>query len=163
MPYNDPEKKRAANARWRAEHPDYNWHRDNLEKSKAQSDVYRRNNLTKYAEYQKNSRRRNPQAHLITDARCRAKRAGILCSITHADIAWSTHCPILGVELVYTKGKENFRTNSATLDRRINDLGYVPGNVFVISHRANRLKSDATVAELEAILAYAKGGALTIS
>ena len=43
-----------------------------------------------------------------------------------------------------------------TLDRKVNALGYVKGNVFVISHRANRLKQDATADELAAILAYMK-------
>jgi hypothetical protein len=37
---------------------------------------------------------------------------------------------------------------SYSLDRRNNDLGYVPGNVVVVSLRANQLKNDATVTEL---------------
>ena len=41
------------------------------------------------------------------------------------------------------------------MDRYINEFGYVPGNVFVISQRANRIKSDATANELVAIAAYA--------
>ena len=40
------------------------------------------------------------------------------------------------------------------LDRKINELGYVRGNVFVISRRANRIKSDATALELEEIARY---------
>jgi hypothetical protein len=37
---------------------------------------------------------------------------------------------------------------SPTLDRIDNSKGYIVGNVWVISMRANRLKSDATVDEL---------------
>ena len=38
----------------------------------------------------------------------------------------------------------------------IPDKGYVKGNVHWISRRANRIKSDATVEELEKIISYMK-------
>lgn len=37
------------------------------------------------------------------------------------------------------------------MDRVIPELGYVKGNVEIISYRANRLKNDATYHELRAI------------
>jgi hypothetical protein len=37
------------------------------------------------------------------------------------------------------------------LDRVIPELGYVPGNVAVISLRANTMKQDATAAELRVL------------
>jgi hypothetical protein len=36
-------------------------------------------------------------------------------------------------------------------------LGYVPGNIRVISMRANRIKTDATADELRAVLRYMEG------
>jgi hypothetical protein len=42
--------------------------------------------------------------------------------------------------------------NSPSLDRIDTSKGYVKGNVWVISWRANKLKSDATLAELESIV-----------
>lgn len=159
MPLKDPEARRAYQQ-------EYNIRTDHAGKERARyhndparraaQTAYRLANKEKYAIYQQNSRRRNAKNHLVIDARGRAKKAGIPCTITVDTIDWVTHCPILGTELVYVKGEGKVRTDAATLDRRVNDLGYVPGNVFVISHRANRLKSDATVAELEAILRYAK-------
>ncbi len=155
MPYADPEKRRQALRDWRTRNPDkqqaINARASDRERA------YRRSHLTQYAQYQQNSRRRNPQAHLLMDAKRRAKNASLPFSVVLSDINWVTHCPIFGVELDYIKGNGKVRTTSATLDRRVNDLGYVPGNVFVLSHRANRLKSDATVLELEAILRYMKG------
>ena len=44
----------------------------------------------------------------------------------------------------------------ASLDCIIPELGYVPGNVAVISRRANTIKNDATIEELELVLAYMK-------
>ena len=40
---------------------------------------------------------------------------------------------------------------SPTLDRIVPSLGYVPGNVVVISHKANSIKSNATAAEIRAV------------
>jgi len=118
-------------------------------------DKYRREHKDLYARLQANSRKRNPRKHLVIDARARAKRYGVPADITEKDIQWVTHCPALGVELIYGRtGGDGRRANSATLDRRDNTKGYVKGNVFVLSHRANRIKSDATIAELEAILQF---------
>jgi hypothetical protein len=94
---------------------------------------------------------------LVQAAKSRAKRYGIPCDITVDDIDWPTHCPILGVELDYSRtapGERQQRNCFPTLDRRDNALGYVAGNVFAISHRANRIKSDATADELRALLGY---------
>lgn len=43
------------------------------------------------------------------------------------------------------------RDGSPTLDRIVPDKGYVRENVWVISGRANRIKNDATIEELELI------------
>ncbi len=117
---------------------------------------YRLAHLKEYAQYQRNSRRRSPRHHLVYQARSRAKRLRVAVDITVDDIEWLTHCPVLGVELSYyaCRREDGIRQNSATLDRRDNSLGYVKGNVFVLSHRANRLKSDASLPELKALVRY---------
>lgn len=63
-------------------------------------------------------------------------------------------CPVFGVLL--TKRTEDFSNNTAELDRLVPSKGYIKGNVRWISRRANRLKSDATIKELEAIIKYMK-------
>ena len=65
-----------------------------------------------------------------------------------------THCPCCGNPLVYARRSSGFRTRSPSLDRVNNALGYVPGNVRVICYRCNVLKSDASIEEVTAILAY---------
>ncbi len=60
-------------------------------------------------------------------------------------------CPVLGVHLNYgEKGKR--ASDSPSIDRIDSTRGYVHGNVRIISWRANDLKKNATVEELEAIL-----------
>lgn len=70
---------------------------------------------------------------------------------------WPTHCPVLGIKLNYA-GMRGDPAN-VSLDRHNNDLPYMPGNVFVISDRANKLKSNATADELFLVFNYAKGAA----
>lgn len=43
---------------------------------------------------------------------------------------------------------------SPTLDRIHPDIGYVPGNVMVISAKANRMKNNASLEELKALVIW---------
>jgi|SRR5579864_681272 len=61
-------------------------------------------------------------------------------------------CPALGITLDRTSTKTN--DYSPSLDCVIPELGYVPGNVRVISWRANRIKSNATSRELILLVSY---------
>ena len=40
------------------------------------------------------------------------------------------------------------------MDKIIPSLGYVKGNVQIISNRANFMKNDATIENIQALLAY---------
>lgn len=102
------------------------------------------------------------KSFVVSNARRRARRAGLEATITVTDIFWPTHCPVLGIELHYParngESDDPKRPDRASLDRWDNTKGYVPGNVFVISCRANILKSNATHEELKRIAAYAEFG-----
>ena len=125
---------------------------------RARQTEYRRARLSHYAELQKNYRLTHPKETLVSQAKSRAKKRQLPFDISVDTIDWPTHCPVLGIELDYhcthTRTRK-IQPNSPTLDRRVNDLGYVAGNVFVLSHRANRMKQDATPTELAAISRYA--------
>lgn len=88
----------------------------------------------------------------LANAKMRAKRSGVPCSITMLDVVGVVvdTCPLLGLPLVYATGK--IHDNSPTLDRKLCAKGYTKDNIAVISHRANRLKSDSTVEELQTLL-----------
>lgn len=88
-------------------------------------------------------------------AKTRATKKKLPFDIEVSDIVIPTLCPVLGIELHRIKSGRGVGQNPASpsLDRIIPHLGYVKGNVRVISFRANVLKNDASVEELEKILA----------
>ncbi len=91
---------------------------------------------------------------LLALAKLRAKRAGVPFTITLADIRIPARCPALGIPLRVGWGISSYQ--SPTLDRFVSAFGYIPGNVSVISHRANTIKSSASVGELDSIAAYCR-------
>jgi len=92
---------------------------------------------------------------MLKDAKARASRSGLKFSLKLEDIIIPASCPILGVTLSWAEGTGI--DCSPSLDRIIPRLGYVPGNVHVVSNRANVLKRDATLSELVALGAFAQG------
>jgi hypothetical protein len=91
---------------------------------------------------------------LWTNAKLRARDAGLPFDMTVADIFVPTLCPVLGTPLQIKTGSSGPGAHSPTLDRMDPAKGYVRGNVMVISARANRLKSNATAAEMRKVLSY---------
>lgn len=93
---------------------------------------------------------------MLSAAKFRAKAKGIEFSITLDDIKIPTHCPITGIELKPNLGGTHPIKSSPNLDRIDNSLGYVPGNVAVISSWANQRKGDLSVEEIERLYNYVK-------
>jgi len=90
-----------------------------------------------------------------TRARVRARAEGIQFSITEEDFSIPEYCPVFPhLKLAFSAGRGSRPDNIPTLDRLQPARGYVPGNVNVISMRANRLKSDASAEELQRILEW---------
>jgi len=102
-------------------------------------------------------RRANPDTWAkaaISQIRHRAKTKGLECTITAADISPPLICPVLGIKLRFGGRIGN---DSPSVDRFENSSGYIPGNVRVISWRANNLKRDATIEELQSVIVYMRG------
>lgn len=120
-------------------------------------DLYKKNNVEyKAVEYKRIKERhiRDPRQKILSQAKVRAKEEGIPFSITLDDIIIPNKCPVLNIELKI--GNKFNRENSPSLDKIIPKLGYVRGNVCVISHRANRLKGNSTIDEIIAVINYIK-------
>lgn len=97
------------------------------------------------------------QRRIYQRCKSRAKIAGIPFNLDLNDIVVPTHCPVLGILLKTSTGRQGYHPASPSLDKIRPHLGYVKGNVRVISARANLLKNDASVEELEKVLADLKG------
>lgn len=78
-----------------------------------------------------------------------AKKRGLTFDIEVSDIVIPDACPLLGIPLSHGVGHSH--AASPSLDRIDPSKGYVKGNVWVISSRANAIKNDATPDELERI------------
>lgn len=108
----------------------------------------------KYAKRDKELRRLKPNLYLYNGAKVRAKKYKLEFNITPEDILIPDFCPVLGIKLFV--GEKKWGPNSPTLDKIDNTKGYIKGNIKVISWRANSLKSDSTIEEIEKVLAYMK-------
>lgn len=91
------------------------------------------------------------KTQMLRAAKRRASVKEIEFDIEISDIDIPEFCPILGLKLDFFNGKED-KDTSPSLDRKDNSKGYIKSNVRIISHRANRLKSNATIEDLEALL-----------
>jgi len=101
----------------------------------------------------------NTMPHQFRQRKNQALKKGIPFTIELDELDQPEYCPILGIKLNYAWGGKNGKLRDpakATVDKVIPELGYVPGNVYVISWRANKLKSDMTLDELEKIMNYIK-------
>ncbi len=100
---------------------------------------------------------KNPLMRLLQVARKRAKESGPQFEIVaDALLPLPTHCPVFGTRLRY--GGKGFDPNAASIDRLDSTLGYVRGNVAIISRRANMIKNDGTAAEHRAIANWMENG-----
>jgi len=83
---------------------------------------------------------------MLNSAKKRAKDKGLEFDLELEDIVVPQRCPLLDIPLKF--GNKTCHANSPTLDRINPTMGYVKGNIQVISHKANTIKSNATISEL---------------
>lgn len=118
-----------------------------------QAEWYRRNlerNREIRREYSKKYREEFPERKLLRGAKDRARDRGLDLNIEVEDIIIPEICPIL-------KTKFEYNTPYApSLDRINPEKGYIKGNVWVISRKANVMKNNAILAELKEFAKWAK-------
>lgn len=80
------------------------------------------------------------------NAKDRSGKRGLPFDIALEDIVVADCCPVLGVPFVF--GVQRRGPFSPTLDRLRPALGYVKGNIAVVSFRANMIMHDASFEEI---------------
>lgn len=92
----------------------------------------------------------------IVNIKERARRRGYESDLEMSDLPELTSkCPVLGIE--YNQGSLKDKNASPSVDRKNSNLPYLKkykDNLVFISHRANRIKSDASPEEIRKVLKY---------
>lgn len=113
-----------------------------------------RRNADARAQYSRVSREA-PETLVLYRLRARAKSLGIPFALELADIVIPERCPVLGIPLRFRRdGKRGPLPDSPSVDRIIPRLGYVRGNIRVMSNRANTLINNASIGELRLVVAF---------
>ncbi len=143
FPCMSPERRKARADKYVAKHP---------ERVRAAKRAW----FDKNPDYLRSHYAKNRLKNMLNQAKIRAKKRGVPFSITLSDVAIPDFCPVLGIPIL-ANARGGFNPNSASIDRIIPDLGYIPGNVQVISLRANLLKRDGTAEELMKVALWLAG------
>lgn len=97
---------------------------------------------------------------LVNAAKHRSKKANIPFNLTsdYLMTIWPIDncCPILHTPFTFSELKSS-KCQSASLDKIVPELGYIEGNVQIISFKANRIKNNATAKEIQAVAKYLNG------
>lgn len=155
MPYKNPEArknylKKYDKKRWEQNKSILNdrhkkWKNINPEKSKQYKEKWR--NIHYFDE-------KRIIGEMLTSAKRRANKKNIEFNLQISDIKIPAVCPVLGIKIFKIKNK--LHDGSPSLDRIDPNKGYTKDNTHVISYRANSIKRDATLTELEKIYTYFK-------
>lgn len=113
---------------------------------------YRETNRDTIQEKGREYYRRKIKNRMLNAARARAKKKQIEFDLTEDDFDIPEKCPLLNTELFIAEGRKSVKDNSPSLDRIDPSKGYIKGNVWVVSHRANTIKSNAYVEEVELLV-----------
>lgn len=93
--------------------------------------------------------------YVIHRIKHRAKKKNLEFNLKPEDIVLPKQCPVLDIPIVVSLGYGARTADECpSIDRVNNKLGYIQSNIRVISNRANKIKRDATIEELEAIIKY---------
>lgn len=97
----------------------------------------------------------------LSNLRARCKQTGVECTLQLSDIyPPPTRCPALGIELDILNALP-LADNALSIDRIDPSKGYTKDNIELVSFRANKIKTDASLEEIEMVLNYYKQRILT--
>lgn len=109
---------------------------------------YKASQIKNYVKNRQNWKTKNTEQSMFASAKRRARVLSREFTITLDDIVIPEFCPIF-TQLKLEKSSKRVSSNSPSLDRKNPSEGYTPNNIWVISHKANTMKSNATLDELK--------------
>ncbi len=124
------------------------YHQKNKQKRLEQVTKWKKENPEKAKQHVNNYRESHPIYYVLKRAKDRATKLNLEFNLTEEDIVIPNLCPYLHFPLSFTLGKGHQDSN-ISLDRIDNSKGYIKGNIEIISHLANRMKSNSTKNQLE--------------
>jgi len=122
-----------------------------------QKDIFKQNRTDRITHGCSHSNNGKPSIEYMMwrSAKHRAKKKGIPFELKFPDdIVIPDYCPVLGIKLIKTNTRQAY--NSPSLDRIIPKLGYVKGNIAIISVRANAIKQNASYEEIDKVAKWLK-------
>lgn len=125
----------------------------NIAENKRKAKLQYRRNRKQRLEASRLYYRNNTIKVLLANAKRRSRQKGIPFNLEPEDLILPTTCPVLDIPMYVG---EEMHDGSPTLDRYIPEKGYVIGNVNIISNKANRLKNDGTLEEIDMLLKWMK-------
>lgn len=94
----------------------------------------------------RDSRIKNFIHSMWKSAKNRAAKKGLEFNIEESDIIIPAICPLLNIPIMFGTRKDY--NSSPSIDRIDNTKGYIKGNIWIISKKANTMKNSATLEEL---------------
>jgi len=97
---------------------------------------------------------------LLHQAKARSRSKGLEFDLTNEALKdkypADGKCPVYGFYLEW--GNSGFREKSPSIDRIDSTKGYTKDNIQIISWKANRLKADFTLEDIETLVSFLKRG-----
>ena len=117
---------------------------------------YNKNKQTRIAS-QKDKHHSSPWKTMYQTAKRKAMEQGLNFDITPEYLESlypkDNKCPVFGFNLTISKRGES-RDQSPSLDKIIPSKGYVEGNVTIVSLKANRMKNNGSLDDLQKVIDY---------
>ena len=141
MSLKDPQEYKDYYDRWNKE-----YYEKNKEKIINRSREWYKVNKQRVREEAKLRHRNDIRKTMISNSKQRSKKLNLPHNIELEDLTIPEFCSILGIQLKV--GDDSSKPYSPSLDRIDSGLGYIKGNIQIISHLANTMKSSATPEQL---------------
>jgi signal recognition particle GTPase len=129
------------------------YYQENKERINERCKKYNKENKEKLNAQRKKYREEDRGRHMAQQIRYRANEKNLPYDLDadYLKSIWpeDNKCPALGLE--FSKPGEGLKENSSSLDRLVPELGYVKGNVAIVSMLANQIMSNATPDQVIAV------------